>query len=106
MPIPHSKVRNTLRKLWLWGPERREAVKRSKLSSGWFKCDICGRHATKVDIDHIVPVGSTPGARGSGDRTWDAFMKALFVESDGLQAACTECHAQKTKEARNAQKAG
>ena len=61
----------------------------------WFRPPqvIKGKKKTHIAADHIVPVGSL--------KTFDdlaGFAERLFVEEEGFQALCTECHAVKTKE--------
>lgn len=96
--IPHAQIRNAVRKLWLWSAARREALKRAKVVGfKLYLCDGCGRGTPKPDVDHIEPVGPTPGSRMSRGETWDDFMRRMFVGADGLQVLCGECHRQKTR---------
>jgi len=66
------------------------------------KCEKCGTgHPSKgIKVDHIEPVVPT---EGWGDTTewlgvnWNEYLSRLFVEMDGLQAICYDCHAGKTE---------
>jgi len=53
---------------------------------GWFP-------RNQVEADHIVPCGSL---RSFADL--EGFAERLFVEVDGLQVLCGDCHAWKTSE--------
>lgn len=95
--IPHAKIRSALRKLWLWSATRREAKSNARVQRGLYQCAECGLLASDVEIDHIVPVGATPGSKNSADAdTWDSFMHKLFCDVDGLRAVCKHCHNRKT----------
>ena len=98
-PIPRSKIRSALRRLWLWSPERREALK-----AAWvvgtkrpmlYGCQACKRsHSLKaVQVDHITPAGSLDDA--------EAFIGRLFVTVDKLQVLCEACHKAKTHKPKN-----
>ena len=83
-----SKIRNALRKLWLYSPERREALKRAKIFTKTWKCEKCNTLTDKPDVDHIVPVGSYKDG-------WDGVIERMFVGADGLQVLCKKCHKEK-----------
>jgi hypothetical protein len=53
---------------------------------GWFP-------RNQVEADHVVPCGSL---RSFSDL--EGFAERLFVEVDGLQVLCADCHAWKTCE--------
>lgn len=99
-PPLHSRIRSALRQVWQWSPERREALSASRISRGNYQCATCRNlfAATQIEIDHIIPVGRTPGARGSDPSdTWDRFVKRLFCAPENLQVLCEPCHKAKTK---------
>ncbi len=92
MTIPHLKLRNAARRLWLYSPERREAKRRAKAGAGYWRCEKCGAIRDKVEINHRWPCGPTPGSRKANGATWDGFFARLFCPSDGLEIVCHECH--------------
>lgn len=51
----------------------------------WFKDKL-------VKVDHIVPAGSLKSANDL-----PGFIERLFIEKEGLQCLCDECHNIKTK---------
>ena len=59
------------------------------------RCQGCGQTFPKNQIraDHIEPVVPV-----TGFTNWDDVINRLFVEADGFQALCVECHKSKTKE--------
>lgn len=90
-----AKIVNTLRKLWLFSPERREAIKASKCEGG-YRCCVCGGiipNQKLVKVDHKEQVRSHGW-------DWNDFMERLFCPSDGLQIMCKACHDKKSKEER------
>jgi len=102
-PKRRMAIRAALRKLWLWSPERTEALRRARgkpKSWGWL-CAQCNQFTQKPQVDHIVPVGPTPGAKGSEGVTWEAFLDRLFCGADGLRVVCGPCHLQITDEQRS-----
>lgn len=55
---------------------------------------IEGKRKKNVLVDHIIPVMS-PDPR---ENDWGSVIKRMFVEKDGLQVLCTDCHRIKTNE--------
>lgn len=53
-----------------------------------------GNKKPNVFVDHIEPVVNPE----TGFVSWDEYIERLFVEEDGLQVLCKECHDKKTKE--------
>lgn len=53
------------------------------------------KRVRNVAVDHITPV-----VPPSGFTTWDEIISRLFVEEEGLQVLCKECHDKKTLEER------
>lgn len=92
--IPQAAIRNALRKLWLWSPQRREAKKAARIAPGLYLCAMCQRaHREKeVDIDHVEAVGPTPGSKLGKERSWDDFMRRLFCHAEELRCLCKSCH--------------
>jgi hypothetical protein len=102
--IPHAKIRGAIRKLWLWSPMRREALKRAKWNgTKFYRCERCFLATDKPEVNHRVAVGKTPGARGAGPEVnWQTLIEKLFVGADGLEILCRTCHAGETKAQREA----
>jgi 5-methylcytosine-specific restriction endonuclease McrA len=69
-----------------------------------YKCNECKANfpAADVVVDHIDPVVDTM----KGFTTWDDYVDRMFVEAEGLQVLCKQCHKTKTdterKERKNA----
>jgi len=83
----------------MFSPERYEAEKRAKVGRGIWQCCDCMALVKrgKFQIDHVVPVGVTPGSKLDKDnRTWDDFMRALFCPAENLRLICKPCHNEKT----------
>lgn len=60
-----------------------------------FSCAICGIKASRkgVQVDHVEPVIDP----NTGFKTYDEYIKRLFVNLDKLQVLCKECHRVKSK---------
>ncbi len=77
-------------------------TKKGKLSSKprvFFKCYVCGEEKTRkeVTIDHIDPVGPTPGSKlAPPELTWDTFIARMFCDTSNLGTICDVCHKKKT----------
>ncbi len=99
LPVPYAAIRNAMRKLWMWGPARREALRAARIYPGVYLCSGCVKafKAHEVDVDHTVPVGPTPGSRLGLGRSWDEFIKALFCPVEGLRCLCKGCHMERRK---------
>jgi len=71
------------------GPNRRQKFE--------YQCNICKNWFPdkEVNIDHIIPAGSLSCANNL-----PGFVERLFVEVEGLQCLCTNCHNIKTKNER------
>ena len=61
-----------------------------------YKTDPHEVRAKDTFVDHIEPVVDPE----KGFEGWDTYIERLFVERDGLQVLCRECHSLKTKEER------
>ena len=65
------------------------------------KCQKCGTRVLEknLKIDHIDPIVPV---EGWGDTTrflgvnWNEYLGRMFVESDGLQGICADCHKDNT----------
>jgi hypothetical protein len=55
------------------------------------------KRINNVFVDHIDPV-IDPNV---GWVSWDIVIKRMFVEQDGLQVLCKDCHDNKTRDERN-----
>jgi 5-methylcytosine-specific restriction endonuclease McrA len=74
---------------------RRKYVGINKRQKYEYQCNQCKNWFPdkSINVDHIVPVGNL---NCSDDLS--GFVDRLFVEIDGLQVLCSECHNTKTKE--------
>ena len=97
-----------------WGPKI-QCIKNARTRRGFYKCEGCleevpatikrelktkkgvFKRTKNIIADHIEPI--IDPAVGRGD--WDTVIKRAFVEIDGFQALCHECHATKTAEERD-----
>lgn len=59
-----------------------------------FECAKCKEifPAAKVQVDHIEPVIPT-----TGFVSWDDTIERMFVEKEGFQVLCVDCHKIKSK---------
>lgn len=96
-----------------WGP-RNACIQEARVRRGWYKCDGCHKEVpatVKIELktkpgvlkkvknihaDHIEPVIDPAVGRVS----WDEVIERMFVERDGYQALCHQCHSEKTNEER------
>ena len=65
----------------------------------WFKCTICDKEykRNEVDIDHVEPVGPTPGSQlAPPELTWDMFIARMFCGPENLRIVCKPCHKEHT----------
>ena len=88
-----TKIMSMVRRLWLYSPMRREAMKRNVTDDGFHRCEKCLRLTEEINIDHspsVVPV--------EGFDSYDAVFERMFCESDKLKKLCLPCHDEKTKE--------
>ncbi len=93
-----------------WGP-RNLCLKLARTRRGWYRCAGCKQEVTatlppkpgnkkrikNIVADHIHPV--IDPAVGFVD--WNTAIKRMYVELDGFQALCHECHTIKTQEERD-----
>lgn len=85
-----SRITSALRKIWFYGPQRREAAKTAKDRGN--TCALCNEPKDKLEIDHIKPVVPLTGF----DNDWNNYIARLFVEADQLRALCKDCHSAHT----------
>lgn len=66
-----------------------------------YECNECHQHfpAKDVAVDHIDPVVAT-----TGFVSWDDVIDRMFVEKEGLQVLCKECHKVKCDEEKQQRK--
>lgn len=94
----HGYLRQVLRKSWMRWNARNEALTRQRIRRGVYLCQNCesefGRR--EVEVDHIIPVGPTPGSRNATEDTdWDGFIARMFCPPEGLAILCKKCHRNK-----------
>ena len=106
----HSFIKGALRQaVRRWGPIH--SVKRTAWQSrGRYLCAGYQRLAHEVPltadkkaniaVDHINPVINP----ATGFQTWDEVVARMFVEEDGLQVLCRDCHSKKTADERKVRK--
>lgn len=96
-----SLIRSAIRKIWMWSPMRREAIKNARVAPGTVACALCERRMkenpkapTKKEyqVDHIVPA-SEPAAL---IHDWNDFVDRMFVPASEHRVLCIECHQEKT----------
>ncbi len=65
------------------------------------KCSHCGKRdfENKMKVDHIDPVVPVDGFNDNLflNINWSEYIERMFVEVDGYQVLCKECHDLKTK---------
>ena len=90
-----------------WAPKQ-QCIKNARVRRGVYVCELCKqegpatlpplpgnkRRRKNIAADHLHPVVDIY----DGFVNWDVFISRLFVEADGYQALCWECHNKKTKE--------
>ena len=55
-----------------------------------------GKKTNNVFVDHIIPIIDPQ----CGFTTWDRVIDRMFVEAEGMQLLCTDCHKLKTADER------
>lgn len=72
------------------GPNKRQKFE--------YQCNSCKKWFAEknINVDHIIPAGSLNCANDL-----PGFVERLFVEVDGLQVLCSNCHNIKTQKERN-----
>lgn len=98
-------VRGNLRRTSMKWPPIANALKAARVARGEYMCAGCkevvpasakvdGKRVKNVHVDHIDPVVDP----AIGWQNWDTFIERMFVEDQGLQVLCGECHTIKTNE--------
>ncbi len=113
-----SFIRGGLRSISMRWPPKNKVYLASRRARGVYECNgYAGREAHEVPVslpplvgnkrrinnvlvDHIHPVVDPR----SGWVDWNTFIDRLFLEADGYQVLCKECHDLKTKHEREARK--
>ena len=116
--VPRTRNANTMTESQFWGMIRaalrnrtrywkpvsvvRREVRRpyrgnNKRQKWEYQCNICKKwfSVKNTEVDHIVPAGKL-----SCYEDLPRFVKRLFVEKEGLQLVCNQCHNIKTKKER------
>lgn len=87
-----SKIRSALRKVWMYSPERKEALNQAKVRGlPLYVCAGCKRSCVKqqVHVDHVIACGE------SSMGNFDIFIHRLF--QGRLQVLCVTCHEDKSR---------
>lgn len=84
---PRSKIKNSLRMLWLRSRERAAALKRDD-----YTCQICGRKQSKArGKEFAVEVHHRNGI-GNWERVIDLIFEEILCDPTDLVTLCPECH--------------
>lgn len=85
---PRSRIRSTLRRLWLQSRERAIAVKRSEN-----RCECCGELSinrkggtVKLEVHHNDEIGK------EWDSIIDKIYRHILVDPQNLTVFCQKCH--------------
>lgn len=89
---PIADAKRKARRPYKGDNKRQKWEYQCNVCKGWFKYE-------QIHVDHIVPCGEL-----SDYSHLPGFVKRLFVEVDGLQTICHNCHSIKTTEEKNARK--
>lgn len=92
-----SFVINTLRRSFYKYPSRKEALKKSRVARGQYKCAMCEElfKPKEIQVDHIDSVIPTEGFPDN-KFDWNIYIDRLFCNEQGLQILCKQCHKDKT----------
>lgn len=95
-------LRPKLRRISYQYPPRSEALKRSRVERGRYKCASCEKiyRSTEINLDHIQPVVDPH----TGWTDWNDFISRMFCDADGYQTLCITCHDAKTLKEREIRK--
>lgn len=91
-----TKIMSALRNVSRFDPDAREALKRARVSRGWYMCAHCHKlfGEKQIQKDHILPVVKLSGFDGD----WNPVISRLFPGPTGYQILCFPCHYKKTQE--------
>ena len=79
-----STITNALRRIWLWSPERRAALKRAGIGKAC-ACEECGitvGEGAKLEVHHVDPCDMTKLAKKVREKMFNTEFDVL----------CQECH--------------
>ena len=94
---PRSRIRSSLRQLWLRSRERAAAKKREGNC-----CQVCGRKETRAKgKEFIVEVHHAGGKTIPWEMIIDMIYEHILVHPDKLEALCPGCHDESHKEESN-----
>jgi 5-methylcytosine-specific restriction endonuclease McrA len=88
-------LRQKLRRISYQYPARKEAIRNARVERGRYKCAVCERvfKNGEFQLDHIHPVDDPH----TGFTDWNNYIARLFVDVDGWQILCTNCHNTKSE---------
>lgn len=89
--IPKSKIMSAVRRLWLYSPERKEALNRNVTIDHFHRCELCRALTEHYALDHKVPVVPL-----TGFDSYDGAFTRMFCPAEDLQKICDSCHSKKT----------
>lgn len=95
-----SLLRSAARRIDLWSPMRKEAIRNARVAKGIVGCAECRvrmkEYAPEKEyqVDHTVPA-SEPAAL---IHDWNDFFARLFVSASGRRVLCKPCHQAKTND--------
>lgn len=92
-----------------WQPKN-QCIKNARTRRGWYRCTGCNeevpatlppkegnkRRIKNILADHVCPIVDP----AVGFVSWDEWISRAFVELDGYQALCHNCHTEKTQQER------
>lgn len=96
-PWYYKYLKQYIRQIFQWSPERRIALKRAQISKlpELYRCEECGKEPLirkDKEVDHTLPVENVEGWDG-----WDNLIKrAIEVPADQLKVLCKPCHYKKS----------
>jgi len=84
-----------LRKASLRWWARQEVIKRTNVSRGVYRCEMCEDEFPRkeIHVDHIDPIIPVDGSFTD----WNTYIDRLFCLPEELQGLCIGCHASKTQ---------
>ena len=92
----YAFAKSALRRVSSWWWAMSEAMERSKISRGLYRCASCleGFKKHEVQKDHINPVVSV---NSENINDMNSYIETLFCEPENIQILCKPCHLLKTK---------
>lgn len=100
-----TRLRSAIRKVWLYSSLRRDALARSRVERGKYRCEKCNKIVSnkEIEINHKNPATPSHGIETQED--WGYFIwNLLFITLDGLEALCETCHQEHTNKFREISK--